>query len=68
MVINYDGHHPPTTVERSATLLRGVHSMRVSYFLGPREHITLILKVAGAGEEWPVFNTDEFRPQSILKK
>ena len=61
-VINHDGHHPPTAVEGSASLGRGVHHMRVSYFLGPRLHITLVLEVAGPGEQWRVFSTDELQP------
>lgn len=61
-VINHDGHHPPTSVEGSATLHGGVHRMRVSYFQGPRFHVALILEVAGAGEGWRLFSTDEFRP------
>jgi hypothetical protein len=61
-VINHDGHHPPTAVEGSTLLSRGVHRMRVSYLLGPRLHITLVLEVAGPAEPWRVFSTDEFRP------
>jgi hypothetical protein len=61
-VINDDGHHPPVFVEGSATLRGGVHSMRVSYCVGPRRQLTLILEIAGPGEEWRVFSTDEFRP------
>ena len=43
-------------------LAGGIHQIRVSYFQGPRFEVALVLRVAGEGEHWRVFSTDEFKP------
>jgi hypothetical protein len=44
-------------------LKAGAHSIRVSYFQGPRFHVALILRVAGPKDrELRIFNTREFAP------
>ena len=43
-------------------LTHGVHSIRVSYFQGPRYLVALILKVAPPGESLRIFSTDELKP------
>jgi hypothetical protein len=63
-VINNDGTHPPVAREGRVALKSGVHHIRVSYFQGPRLHVALTLSVAAPGEEWRVFNMDEFLPPS----
>jgi hypothetical protein len=62
LVVNNDGLHPPETRIARLPLDGGIHQIRVSYFQGPRDHVALVLRVAGPGEEWRVFNTDEFKP------
>ena len=62
LVINNDGVHPAIAVQGSVNLAGGLHRIRVSYFQGPRYHVALMLGVAGPGEEFRVFNTEEFRP------
>jgi hypothetical protein len=61
-VVNNDGIHPPKTRQAALTLEGGIHRIRVSYFQGPGGGIALVLRVAGPGEEWRVFSTDEFKP------
>jgi hypothetical protein len=61
-IIDNDGEHPPQERAGMAELAAGVHSMRVSYFQGPKYAIALVLKVAGPGEQSRVFSTDEFKP------
>jgi hypothetical protein len=43
-------------------LAGGVHKIRVSYFQGPRYSVALVLLIAGPGEEYRVFDTEEFTP------
>jgi hypothetical protein len=64
LVVNNDGVHGPETRLAASTLERGIHRIRVSYFQGPRDEVALVLRVAGPGEEWRVFSTDEFKPPS----
>jgi hypothetical protein len=62
LVIDNDGQHPPVERDGRAELHRGVHEIRISYFQGPRFHVALVLKVAGPGEPFRVFDTNEFKP------
>ncbi len=62
VVINSDGLHAPQTDVGSISLSGGIHRIRVSYFQGPRFQVALVLLVAGPGEPWRVFNTNEFKP------
>jgi len=61
-LIDNDGTHQAMAVSASAFLSRGVHSIRVSHFQGPRYQVALVLAVAPAGGEWRIFNTDDFQP------
>src|ERR1700731_1342480 len=61
-LIDNDGTHPPFAVGASAFLSRGVHSLRVAYFQGPRFEVALVLTVGAPGADWRVFNTDDFLP------
>jgi PA14 domain-containing protein len=67
VVIDNDGLHPPREKRGDVYMTRGVHSMRVSYFQGPRLQVALQLKVAGPGKELRIFSTDEFKPPSDLE-
>jgi hypothetical protein len=60
--VDNDGIHPPEVKMASLRLNGGTHRIRVSYFQGPRDEVALILRVAGPGEEWRIFSTDEFKP------
>jgi len=62
VLIDNDGQHPPQTMMAVTQLSGGIHRLRVSYFQGPRFHVALQLMVAGQGEEFRVFSTDEFKP------
>lgn len=62
LILNNDGTHPAVTVQGSVKLTGGLHRIRVSYFQGPRFHVALMLGVAGPGEEFRIFSTEEFRP------
>jgi len=62
LTVDNDGLHDPEVKNGSRVLSGGVHSIRVSYFQGPRECVALILQVAGSGEQFRIFSTDEFKP------
>jgi hypothetical protein len=61
-IIDNDGIHAAQRRTGSVDLSGGVHQVRVSYFQGPRDEVALILQVAGPGERFRVFSTDEFKP------
>jgi hypothetical protein len=62
MVIDNDGEHAPQERTGAVQLSHGVHSVRVSYFQGPRFHVALVLRVKVPGGEMRIFNTDELKP------
>lgn len=64
LVVNNDCQHPPDTRAGSVLLSGGIHTIRVPYFQGPRDCLALILRVAGPGEQWRIFNTEDFKPPS----
>jgi hypothetical protein len=64
MVIDNDGLHPPAEKRGDVYLTHGVHSIRVSYFQGPRFQVALQLKMGAQGKELRVFNTDQLKPPS----
>jgi hypothetical protein len=62
-VIDNDGIHAEQKAFGNVKLRTGVHRIRLSYFQGPRFHVSLILGVQGPGDrEFHVFHTDDFRP------
>ena len=61
-IADNDGVHPPKVQLASLQLAGGVHNIRVSYFQGPGEMVALILLIAGPGEDYRVFDTDELKP------
>jgi hypothetical protein len=65
LVIDNDRIHPPQTKETREPMGHGVHSIRVSYFQGPRTGVALVLQIAGPGEPLRIFTTDEFRPPHV---
>jgi len=70
LAIDNDGLHPPRLEEGKATLARGIHTLRISYFQGPRYQVALVLQVARPGQDWATFDVDEFRPpaEAVLEK
>jgi hypothetical protein len=62
LIVDNDGLHPPQAKMTGVMLKRGIHQIRVSYFQGPGEAATLILQVAGPGEDWRIFSMDRFKP------
>jgi hypothetical protein len=61
--INLDGTHEAQTEFAQLHLDCGVHTIRVSYFQGPRYQLALILSVhGGTRKKWRIFSTDEFKP------
>ncbi|HEU0122458.1 MAG TPA: PA14 domain-containing protein [Bryobacteraceae bacterium] len=63
LVIDNDGEHPPQHVDGNAELSRGVHTLRVAYFQGPRAQVALMLYVLRPGDtQWRLFDTNDFRP------
>jgi len=62
LVIDNGGLHPPVTLTGAVQLAGGIHSIRVAYFQGLKYHVALVLKIAGPGQKFRVFSTDEFKP------
>jgi PA14 domain len=63
-VIDNDCQHPPDVRVAAVRLEGGVHRIRVSYFQGPRDCLSLMLAVAGPDHEWKAFDVREFKPPS----
>jgi len=62
-VIKNDKLHPLVEKSGSIELSPGLHSIRVSYFQGPRFQVALVLRVSRPGQDVLfVFNTDVFKP------
>jgi len=61
-LVDNDGVHSASALSARAFLTRGMHTIRVSYFQGPRYTVALVLAVAGPGAPWRIFNTDNFIP------
>jgi hypothetical protein len=60
-VIDNDGVHAARAYASTAKLKEGPHTLRVSYFQGPRTEVALILAVAQPGEEdFSLFNTEDY--------
>ena len=63
IVINNDGIHAPLLTTGNVKLKIGMHSVRISYFQGPRDQVALRLRIAVPGEDgFRIFNTDHLRP------
>lgn len=62
VVIDNDGIHAPNLEYGHVKLKSGLHQIRVSYFQGPRMQVALVLSIARPGEDYRVFNADEFIP------
>jgi hypothetical protein len=66
-ILNNDGVHGTQWAQTVVKLTGGVHAIRLSYFQGPRYHLSLMLSVAGPGDAaFRPFNTDDFKPPADL--
>lgn len=62
-VVDNDGTHSPLVLFGNAKLSGGIHTIRISFFQGPRTALALMLGIAEEGEkQFRIFNTNEFRP------
>lgn len=61
-LVDNDGVHSASALSAKAVLTRGMHTIHVSYFQGPRFTVALVLAAAGPGAPWRIFNTDDFIP------
>ncbi|MEO8368062.1 MAG: PA14 domain-containing protein [Candidatus Solibacter sp.] len=61
LVIDNDGGHALKAEECSLRLKGGIHTLRLSYFQGPRAQLALMLGVARPGEPWKIFSTNDFQ-------
>lgn len=63
LIIDNDGTHAPQEIEGYGHFSRGVYSIRVSYFQGPRDQVALVLRVARPDNGgWKIFDTNDYRP------
>jgi hypothetical protein len=63
VVIDNDGTHGPKGIGGTCKLRKGEHSLRVSYFQGPRTQVALILAVIPPGDdEFSLFSTEDYLP------
>jgi hypothetical protein len=62
LVIENDGVHAPLEQRGECELREGMHRIHVSYFQGPRMSVALVFRVAGPGERFHLFSTDDFKP------
>jgi hypothetical protein len=61
-LIDNDGPHRAVAVTARAYLTRGVHTIHVPYYQGPRFTVALVLAVAAPGGAWRIFDTGDFAP------
>jgi hypothetical protein len=68
-IIDNDGTHAPITQIGAVQLDEGVHTIRVSYFQGPRYQIALTLAISEPGQEkYYIFNMEKYSmPADKLK-
>jgi hypothetical protein len=64
-VVDNDGIHPPRIRTGRRDLKHGVHTMRIEYMQGPGDQVALVLMIAGPGEDFHVFDTNDFKPRQI---
>jgi len=63
-VIDNDGIHPPRERSGTVSLKRGLHSIEVQYFQGPRYEVALVLSYLKDGRKVP-FDIREFAPVKV---
>ncbi len=63
-VIDNDGIHPPVEKTGSIYLTRGLHTIEVQYFQGPRQHVALVLSLVENNKKIP-FDIRRFAPVTM---
>ena len=66
-VIDNDGIHPPTEKSATVNLKRGIHTVEVQYFQGPRYEVALVLSYLKNGRKVP-FDIRDFAPVQVEEK
>lgn len=61
-VVNNDGQHPPNIEKGTIKLAAGIHTIQVAYFQGPGTTLAMMIEVARPGEDWHIFDTNDFLP------
>ncbi len=67
LVIDNDGVHPPEEKRGKVYLKRGLHTVEVQYFQGPRYYVALVLSVIKEGKKVP-FDIRAFAPVQMQEK
>lgn len=62
LIVNNDGIHAALEKTAAMELSGGIHTIRVSYFQGPRWQVALVLRIATPGEDPRVFSIVDFKP------
>jgi len=60
LIVSDDTLHSPQRSRSKPQLSTGAHSIRVSYFQGPRTEVALVLLVKPPGRGWRLFDTRDF--------
>jgi hypothetical protein len=60
LIVSDDSVHSPERSRGNVQLIAGTHSIRVSYFQGPRTEVALVLLVKPPGRGWRLFDTSDF--------
>ena len=60
LIVSDDTLHSPEGSRGKLRLETGAHSIRVSYFQGPRTEVALVLLVKPPGGGWRLFDTRDF--------
>ena len=62
LVIDNDGLHAAKTLTGSVTLTPRLHSIRLTYFQGPKYELALVLAVSPPKGKWAIFDMTDYVP------
>ena len=62
LVLDNDGTHSATTVTGPVDLTPRMHTIRLSYFQGPKFELALVLSVAAPNDKFRIFNMADYVP------
>jgi hypothetical protein len=60
LVVSDDTVHPVQRSRSKVLLDKGAHTLRVSYFQGPRTEVALVLLIKSPGRGWRIFDARDF--------
>ncbi len=63
LLIDNDGVHAAQTITGSIHLEPRLHTIRISYFQGPKFQLALVLAAQAPGEKWRVFDMKDYSPE-----